>query len=118
MLFPKACLLPAWLIVSVIAADAFFPVVSKSHRVIRSNLKIRNTNNNHRGRQTTTVTTTSKSDESTSAEEIPRGGGSANVQNKPPALPSIADYRKFAIPCLGLWVSVWIILLYKCCTVY
>jgi len=105
MLFPKACLLPAWLIVSVIAADAFFPVVSKSHRVIRSNLKIRNTNNNHRGRQTTTVTTTSKSDESTSAEEIPRGGGSANVQNKPPALPSIADYRKFAIPCLGLWVA-------------
>jgi hypothetical protein len=41
-----------------------------------------------------------------SAEEsIPRGGGINVADDKPPALPTLADYRKFAIPCLGLWVA-------------
>jgi hypothetical protein len=47
--------------------------------------------------------------------EVPRGGGgmigtgaggTINVSKQsPPALPTLADYRKFALPCLGLWVS-------------
>jgi hypothetical protein len=40
---------------------------------------------------------------------IPRGGGGGggviSVHQPPPALPTLADYRKFALPCLGLWVS-------------
>jgi Na+-driven multidrug efflux pump len=37
---------------------------------------------------------------------IPRGGAIINVsKNPPPPLPTLADYRKFALPCLGLWVS-------------
>jgi hypothetical protein len=38
-----------------------------------------------------------------SAEEIPRGG--AVQMAKPPPTPSLTDFRKFALPCLGLWVA-------------
>jgi hypothetical protein len=38
-------------------------------------------------------------------ETIPRGGGINVADDKPPALPTLADYRKFAIPCLALWVA-------------
>jgi hypothetical protein len=44
------------------------------------------------------------SDKKDATESIPRGGGT-NIHNKPPALPTLADYRKFALPCLGLWVA-------------
>lgn len=37
------------------------------------------------------------------ADDIPRGG--ANISDPPPTLPSLSTYRKFALPCLGLWVS-------------
>ena len=43
--------------------------------------------------------------EEAEGEEIPRGGGVGSVNSKPPSLPTLADYRKFAIPCLGLWVA-------------
>jgi hypothetical protein len=34
---------------------------------------------------------------------IPRGG--ANINKPPPDLPTLATYRKFAVPCLCLWVA-------------
>ncbi|CAJ1947588.1 unnamed protein product [Cylindrotheca closterium] len=37
------------------------------------------------------------------ADGIPRGG--ANINKPPPKLPSFSTYRKFALPCLGLWVA-------------
>lgn len=39
-----------------------------------------------------------------SADVVPRGGG-ANIKDPPPKLPSLSTYRKFALPCLGLWVA-------------
>eukprot|EP00980_Cylindrotheca_fusiformis_P007817 scaffold1669_cov129-Cylindrotheca_fusiformis.AAC.28 len=39
-----------------------------------------------------------------SVDSIPRGGG-ANIKKAPPALPTLATYRKFALPCLCLWVA-------------
>ena len=38
-----------------------------------------------------------------SANDIPRGG--ADITKPPPPLPNFTDYQKFALPCLGLWVS-------------
>ncbi len=36
-------------------------------------------------------------------EDIPRGG--ANLKQSPPPQPSLSQFRKFALPCLGLWVA-------------
>jgi hypothetical protein len=36
-------------------------------------------------------------------DSIPRGG--ADVSKPPPDLPTLATYRKFAVPCLCLWVA-------------
>jgi hypothetical protein len=44
-----------------------------------------------------------ESEESSSVDNIPRGG--ANLKKPPPVLPTIAQFRKFAVPCLGLWVA-------------
>ena len=42
-----------------------------------------------------------------SVDDVPRGGGRAmaKLPKELPALPTLAQYRKFAIPCLGLWVA-------------
>jgi hypothetical protein len=45
---------------------------------------------------------TSLQQSSSSAEEFPRGG--AALPNDVPDLPTMTSYRKFALPCLGLWV--------------
>eukprot|EP00536_Pseudo-nitzschia_multiseries_P001469 jgi/Psemu1/181272/e_gw1.19.197.1 len=47
----------------------------------------------------------SSSTTSSKAKDIPRGGGTNVIDDKPPALPTLTDFRKFAIPCLGLWVA-------------
>lgn len=44
-----------------------------------------------------------ETDVESSADIIPRGG--ANINDPPPKLPSLSTYRKFALPCLGLWVA-------------
>lgn len=44
------------------------------------------------------------SDDQPSIEDIPRGGASS-LGAQPDPLPTMADYRKFAFPCLGLWVA-------------
>jgi hypothetical protein len=52
-------------------------------------------------------------DASSSSSSIPRGGGGGNnannnnnnIRSQPPPLPTWRDYQKFALPCLGLWVS-------------
>jgi hypothetical protein len=44
-----------------------------------------------------------ENEDSSSAENIPRGG--ANINQPPPPLPTMAKFRKFALPCLGLWVA-------------
>lgn len=44
-----------------------------------------------------------KDDNVSSADNIPRGGSS--IEKPPPPLPSMAKFRKFALPCLGLWVA-------------
>jgi hypothetical protein len=45
----------------------------------------------------------SASKSSSSADHVPRGG--ADVTKPPPPLPTLAAYRKFALPCLALWVA-------------
>lgn len=45
----------------------------------------------------------SEASKSSSAENVPRGG--ADVTKPPPPLPTLAAYRKFALPCLALWVA-------------
>ena len=44
-----------------------------------------------------------KNESSSSADNIPRGG--ANINKPPPPLPTLDQFRKFALPCLGLWVA-------------
>lgn len=44
-----------------------------------------------------------RGDGSNSAEDIPRGG--ANIRQTPPPKPTFAEFQKFALPCLGLWVA-------------
>ena len=39
------------------------------------------------------------------AEDALRGGGTATLPAALPAMPTLRDFRKFAIPCLALWVS-------------
>lgn len=39
------------------------------------------------------------------ADEIPRGGGVNVAKDEPPPLPTMADFQKFVIPCLGLWIA-------------
>lgn len=115
-------LIPAWVMASMVAADAFVPSSGLHHRSGSSSGTIA-PHSNHRQRHYSTIaaassrtTTTSLKtvqddkeedlgdDGSKDAKDIPRGGG-MNVKDKPPSLPTLADYRKFAIPCLGLWVA-------------
>lgn len=43
-------------------------------------------------------------DDQLSVEDVPRGGASS-LKKEPDPLPTMTDYRKFALPCLGLWVA-------------
>lgn len=45
-----------------------------------------------------------ESSSSSPGEMIPRGGGTS-IKQTPPPQPSLAEFRKFALPCLGLWVA-------------
>jgi hypothetical protein len=47
---------------------------------------------------------TSSSSSDSNAQEIPRGGGPLNGETIPP-LPTLRQYRQFALPCLALWVA-------------
>jgi len=50
----------------------------------------------------------SLSNNNNSVEDIPRGGGlgaGSALKKGPPPQPTLGDYRKFALPCLGLWVA-------------
>jgi len=112
-------LVPAWAMVSTVATNAFVPVSAFHHRSSsRSNIaSLSNPRHQYRtvekvsSRKTSLKTVEDPSDdkedhdESKSAEEIPRGGGINVIDDKPPSLPTLADYRKFAIPCLALWVA-------------
>eukprot|EP00547_Thalassionema_nitzschioides_P002189 CAMPEP_0194214740 /NCGR_PEP_ID=MMETSP0156-20130528/16081_1 /TAXON_ID=33649 /ORGANISM="Thalassionema nitzschioides, Strain L26-B" /LENGTH=521 /DNA_ID=CAMNT_0038943071 /DNA_START=24 /DNA_END=1586 /DNA_ORIENTATION=+ len=40
-----------------------------------------------------------------SVEDVPRGGGLSSLKKQPDPLPTMTDYRKFALPCLALWVA-------------
>jgi Na+-driven multidrug efflux pump len=56
-----------------------------------------------------TSTSTSSNDgndkaDNNPAQDVPRGGGPLNGE-RIPALPTLTQYRKFALPCLALWVS-------------
>ena len=50
----------------------------------------------------TFLTTTASNEE---FDDVPRGGGFNDLPRNPPALPALSQYRKFAIPCLGLWIA-------------
>ena len=102
MWISKNCLLPTWVLASVVAADAFIPVsgLHRNSKSIASNFLPLSTTGSCRLKSIET----SGRDENSSAEEIPRGGSSV-LKDKPPALPTWKDYRKFAIPCLALWVA-------------
>ncbi|VEU43259.1 unnamed protein product [Pseudo-nitzschia multistriata] len=110
------CLLvPAWLV----AANAFVPASAFHHPSGSGAIASPTTPRHHYRAVATTPSSTSlktvenhdsgESDntkaEAKPAGDIPRGGGSNVVDDKPPALPSLADFRKFAVPCLGLWVA-------------
>jgi Na+-driven multidrug efflux pump len=102
MWISKNCLLPTWVLASVVAADAFIPVSGLHHhsKSIASNFLPLSTTGSCRLKSVET----SGREEKSSAEEIPRGGSNV-LKDKPPAQPTWKDYRKFAIPCLALWVA-------------
>ncbi|MGK3756645.1 MAG: Na+-driven multidrug efflux pump [Bacillariaceae sp.] len=104
MRISKNCLLPTWVLASVVAADAFIPVSGLHHRSksIASNTNFLPLSTSGSCRLKSVET--SGREDSSSAEEIPRGGSSV-LKDKPPAQPTWKDYRKFAIPCLALWVA-------------
>jgi hypothetical protein len=83
--------------ISLVAADAFtslHPVAVLPYRANNKAPILRESNNINENEDLSS---------SSSAEDIPRGG--ADVKKAPPSLPTLATYRKFAIPCLGLWVA-------------
>jgi hypothetical protein len=83
--------------VSFVTADAFTSLHSVAVLPYRANNKapiLRESNN---------INENDDVSSSSSAEDIPRGG--ADVNKAPPSLPTFATYRRFAIPCLGLWVA-------------
>lgn len=111
-------LLPALLTFGLVAADAFVPKSFQDLSTHQARLSSASASANHRRRNIQLTTSTTDQNEldgedsnhqqpdeaSSSADDIPRGGG-ANIRSKPPPLPTLADYRKFALPCLGLWVA-------------
>lgn len=93
------CLLVA-MMASMVAANAFVPASAFQHRcdstvVGKPPTSYRQIPSSLRSGQ----------DAEKKAQEIPRGGGVNVYDNKVPALPTLTDFRKFAIPCLGLWVA-------------
>jgi hypothetical protein len=103
------CLLvPLWATASVVAANAFVPVSASNRRSTSSSNGNSNTvieplsNSRHPYRIPANVPSRTTP---LAAEDVPRGGGLSVETDQPPSLPTLADYRKFAIPCLGLWVA-------------
>ena len=99
-------LLPVWAMISTVATNAFIPVSALHHRSNSGSSMAPLSNRRHLFRPISTVKsrkTFLKTAEDVS-DEVPRGGG-VNVEDKPPALPTMADFRKFVIPCLGLWIA-------------
>lgn len=84
---------------TVVTADAFVP----SQRVTTL-AKVRSVKQTISLKCTIENDNETESDGISSVDDIPRGGG-ANIKKSPPELPSLATYRKFALPCLGLWVA-------------
>jgi hypothetical protein len=83
--------------VSLVTADAFtslHPVAVLPYRANNKAPILRESNN---------INENDDVSSSSPAEDIPRGG--ADVNKAPPSLPTLAAYRKFAIPCLALWVA-------------
>ena len=110
----KCLMVPAWAMASMVATNALVPVSALHHRSSSSAASVSNpkhpyhsltTTNTRSFRKKTSLKTVEDSAEEADGEEIPRGGGVGVVSDKPPTLPTLADYRKFAIPCLGLWVA-------------
>lgn len=58
-----------------------------------------------RGQRLSRTRLTNSNDDYRAAEDISRGGASESLPKHPPALPTFAQFRKFAIPCLALWVA-------------
>ena len=111
------CLLvPAWAMASIMATNALVPAAAFPHRSSATSTEAAPKHPYHglattkknlplSSRRKTSLKTMEDSAEEAEGEEIPRGGGVGSVNSKPPSLPTLADYRKFAIPCLGLWVA-------------
>ena len=95
----KCLLFPLWVIVSTAATTAFAPVSALHHRSSSGSSMVPLSNRRDRYRPVPTV----------SSREVvlktSRGGGVNVVDDKPPSLPTMADFRKFVIPCLGLWIA-------------
>mmetsp|Transcript_14530 Transcript_14530/g.29735 ORF Transcript_14530/g.29735 Transcript_14530/m.29735 type:complete len:608 (+) Transcript_14530:66-1889(+) len=115
---------PAWAMASLVVANAFVPASAFRHPSSSNGNTISSpSTSRHHYRAITTTPSSRKTsislktvenpDDNNESEEasktpnaknIPRGGG-ANINDKPPSFPTMADFRKFAIPCLGLWVA-------------
>ena len=116
-----ACfLIPAWAMASVVVTNAFVPVSALHQRPSSScNIETLSSQRNHYQNPAKALSRkvslkavngsgdTSDEDEEPSSKklEIPRGGGMNVVDDKPPPLPTLTDFRNFAVPCLGLWVA-------------
>lgn len=113
-------LVPAWGMASIVATNAFVSV-SAFHRHSSGDSNVIPLSNQHHYYRPVATVHTRKTylktaensgdkkedleDESKTAEIVPRGGGSNVINDKPPPPPTLTDYRKFAIPCLGLWIA-------------
>ena len=90
---------------SMVAADAFVPSSGLHHRASAKAGYPKHPYHDLAVRKRNTLKTTSDDSDTTEGEEMPRGGGVGKASDTPPPLPTLKDYRKFAIPCLGLWVA-------------
>mmetsp|Transcript_3094 Transcript_3094/g.8393 ORF Transcript_3094/g.8393 Transcript_3094/m.8393 type:complete len:581 (+) Transcript_3094:180-1922(+) len=92
-------LLPIWVTISTVATNAFVPVSALHHRSSSGSSTVPASNRRHRHRPIATVSS------SEVVLKTARGGGVNVEDDKPPPLPTTADFRKFVIPCLALWIA-------------
>ena len=96
--FTTTCLFLA-LCVSVVTADALIT------NLLPSSTKNPSFSLGRPSRYPSHLSNTSPPDDEKDETAIPRGGDAGGFRQSPPVLPTLTQYRKFALPCLGLWVA-------------
>ena len=122
----QAVVLAAWLLLclssTVVTADAFASSSSAQFQsqVVPLGQRRHDTNNNigiprsfTKKKASALILKSEDADDNNDGvtnNDIPRGGafiggGENSLAKTPPALPTLSAYRKFALPCLALWVA-------------